>query len=167
MSEDIKDKVEVFPEYIYMTIPSDYVCIYHKLVMYMADFGKEIISDCTTTCKDNAKNLISCWNLFLSSFAAYNLNKKKEAQFYIDYIEKQLDLIYKGVSNKAVPVSLPVKITDDGRLQAIVSCDNGIRFYVDYESGNLYQEYLEEKGQDQKYHIASDDLIYENSNFNK
>ena len=86
MSEDIKDKVEVFPEYIYMTIPSDYVCIYHKLVMYMADFGKEIISDCTTTCKDNAKNLISCWNLFQSAVAAYNLNKKKEAQFYIDSI---------------------------------------------------------------------------------
>ena len=62
---------------------------------------------------------------------------------------------------------LKLNKTDDGRLQAIVSCDNGIRFYVDYESGNLYQEYLEEKGQDQKYHIASDDLIYENSNFNK
>lgn len=158
---------EIFPQYVYMTIPADYVCVYHKLIGYIADFGKDIIDDCTASCSNKGKNIISCWNLFQAAVASYNEGKIKQANFYIDYIEKQLDNIYKSFGGQHIPTSMPVKITDDGKLKAIVSCDNGVKFFVDVETGQLYQEYLNEQGKNQKYHITEDDLIYEKNNINK
>ena len=160
------NKIEVFPEYVYMTIPKDYVCVYHKLIMYIADFGKDIINDCNASCGSKGKSITSCWNLFQSAVACYNLGKTKEANFYIDYIEKQLKLVYQNVGGQTIPTSMPIKITDDGKLHAILSCDNGVHFKVDVETGNLYQEYLNEQGYKEKYDIVDNDLVYENKNLN-
>lgn len=160
------DNKEIFPEAIYMTIPTDYVCIYHKLVMLIADFGKDIIDDCTASCGNPGKHIISCWSLFQSAVANYNLGKKKEAEFFINYIEKQLELVYKGNGGQTIPTSIPVRITDDGRLKAVLSCNNGVHFVVDVETGKLYQEYIKEQNGEQNYYIKNDNLIYENKNLN-
>ena len=37
---------EVTPEYIYTTIPAEYVCVYHKILAMLADYGEEMLKDC-------------------------------------------------------------------------------------------------------------------------
>lgn len=154
----------ISPEYVYMTIPSDYVCVYHKLLVYIADFGKDIINDCSASCKGNGKNIINCWSLFQSAIACYNIGKVEESEFFIDYIEKQLENIYKGSDNKVYQSSTPISITPDGKLKTIVSCDKGVKFYVDENTGKLYQEYLEEAKDNKVYTIIDNDLTVVDDN---
>ena len=99
LADEHNDTVEIHPEYVYLTIPADYVCVYHKLLTYMADFGKTIVDDCNAICQGNSKNIITCWNLFQSAIACRTLGREKEAAFFIDYIKKQLNNIYKGTDN--------------------------------------------------------------------
>lgn len=143
--EDNESFIEINPEYVYLTIPSEYVCVYHKLLTYMADFGKTIVDDCSATCKGNGKNIMTCWNLFQSAIACKSLGKVKEANFFMEYIVKQLDLIYKGSNATQYTTTAVMPITDDGKLKAIVTCGTDIKFKVDVETGRLYQEYLNSK----------------------
>lgn len=152
-----KDLEEIQVEYVYLTIPSNYVCIYHKLVMMMSELGKDIIDDCTYTCKNKGKNIVNCWNLFQSAVAAYNIGKIKEADFYIKYIDQQLELIYNNKEH-IYPTTIPVKITPDGKLLATVSCCSSQRFYVDVETGKLYRNYNADK------ECNSGDYIINNNN---
>ena len=43
LNEEHKDHIKIFPEHLYLTIPANWVCTYHKLLIYMADFGKSIV----------------------------------------------------------------------------------------------------------------------------
>ena len=36
---DGTEQVEINPQYVYMTVPSKYVCVYHKLLVLMAQYG--------------------------------------------------------------------------------------------------------------------------------
>lgn len=146
-------------EYIYLTIPVEYTCVYHKLLVYMADFGKDIVDDCHAACKGSGKNILSCWNLFQSALACYALGKYKESSFFIDYINKQLDLIY-GASEIGVYTGvLPSEIDELGRLSTIVSCGDDYTFYVDIETGELFQEFYSEATPDKVYMINDNHLI--------
>lgn len=149
---------EINPEYVYLTIPADYVCVYHKLLTYMADFGKTIVDDCSAICKGNSKNIITCWNLFQSAIACRTLGRDKEAEFFIDYIEKQLELIYKGSNNEVYQTSFPVTIDDKGELKAVVTCGNNVKFEVDVETGELYQKWLDNKDNGKVYTIEDNNL---------
>ena len=126
-------------EYVYLTIPAEYVHIYHKLLVYVADFGKPIIDDCTASCKGNSKNIITCWNLFQSAIACRALGRLQEADFFIDYINKQINHIYRG-TDENVHVSPVIPVDDKGRLTAIVDCGVNSTFFVDINNGRLYQE---------------------------
>ena len=42
---------EIKPEVVYLTIPTKWVCVYHKLLSYLADFGKMMIDDCNAGCR--------------------------------------------------------------------------------------------------------------------
>ena len=139
---------EIHPEYVYLTIPSEYVCVYHKLLTYMADFGKSMIDDCTASCKGNGKNILTCWNLFQSAIACKALGRTKEADFFMEYIIKQLDLIYKGSDSDVYTTTAVMPITDDGKLKALVTCGTDIKFFVDAETGRLYTEYLASNAED-------------------
>lgn len=158
LADEDKEYVEIQPEYVYLTIPADWVCVYHRLLTYMADFGKTIVDDCSAMCKGNSKNIITCWNLFQSAIACRTLGREKEALFFIDYINKQLDIIYKGSGQTIYKSTVPLAVTEDGKLKAIVSCDNGTHFYVDTETGELYQEYLDESKNGKVYAVVDDDL---------
>lgn len=140
MSE-IEGYEEIRPEYVYLTIPAEYVCTYHKLLTYMADFGKDLINDCSAVCKGNNKSVITCWNMFQSAVACHSLGRTEEADLFIKYIDSQLAIIYGGNNETFATVG----ISDDGHLKAIVSCCDDIHFYVDAETGKLYQEYLNKK----------------------
>lgn len=137
MNEDL-NPIEV--EYAYLTIPARYVCVYHKLVSLIAEAGEQIINDCTYACKDKGKTINNCWSLFQSAIANYNIGEIKKAEFFIDYVNKQLELLYNGKEHY-YPSTIPVSITPDGKLKAIISCCSDQRFYVDTETGNLYRKH--------------------------
>lgn len=158
---DINDLQEINPEYVYLTIPTEYVCIYHKLLVYMADFGKTLIDDCNAVCKGNSKNIITCWNLFQSAVACHTLGDTKVANFFINYIKEQLELVYKGSGLTPHNSTVPLAISDDGKLKAIVSCDNVSKFYVDAKTGQLYQEYLDNKNNGKVYTIEENNLKFQ------
>lgn len=138
--------IEINPEYTYLTIPSQYVCTYHKLLIYLSDFGKKLLDDCSASCKGNNKTVIDCWNLFQSALACYTLGNTKQADLFIDYINKQLECIYRGEDEEPWSGTVYLPITPDGKLKALVSCSSlSTKFYVDAETGELYQHYLDSK----------------------
>lgn len=87
---------------VYLTIPGDYIGVYYKLLYLLAAIGKDIISDCNYVCHNNGNNVFTCWNVFQSAIAAYNLGNTKEANVLIDYVNGQLD-IYANNENIKVP----------------------------------------------------------------
>lgn len=158
-AKDVSDEeyVEIQPEYVYMTIPAEYICIYHKILTLFADFGVEMLDDCCSGCKNHNKKLLECFNMFNAAVAARKLGNKKLATNLIKYIEGQLDIIY----DKNTPCPGAVYPVDkDGHIKAIVSCEEYPRFFVSLEDGKLYAEYLE-KNSDAVYAIDNDNLIRE------
>ena len=141
----VKEKdslVEIQPKLLYLTIPADYVCTYHKLLVYLADFGKELLNDCSASCKGNNRTIIDCWNLFQSALACRALGQDKQAGLFINYIDKQLEQVYKGTDNKVFNGGNYYPITDDGKLKALCSCQGDAKFYVDVETGKMYQDFI-------------------------
>ena len=126
-------------EYVYLTIPAEYVHIYHKLLVYVADFGKSIVDDCTASCKGNGKNILTYWSLFQSAIACKALGRLEEADFFINYVNKQIDYLYKG-TDENVHVSPVIPVDCNGRLTSIVDCRANSTFFVDINDGRLYQE---------------------------
>ena len=135
--------VEINPEYAYLVIPTKYICTYHKILIYLADFGKRLLDDCSASCKGNNKTIVDCWNLFQSALACYTLGHYKQADLFIDYINKQLECIYRGENDDVWSGTIYLPITPDGKLKALVSCVPDSKFYVDPETAILYQHYLD------------------------
>lgn len=147
-------------QYVYLTIPAEWVCIYHKLLVYLADFGEQSIKDCKAVCEGSNINIIQCWNIFQSALACYTLGQFDKANLFIKYIEAQLDLNYKGTDKEVYCGEVMLPITEDGHLKSVVSCiNNEISFVVDEETGHLYQKYLEDKYPDKTFVIENDHLI--------
>lgn len=160
---DDKEKlIEIQPEFLYLTIPADYICTYHKLLVYLADFGKKLLDDCSAVCKGNNKTVIDCWNLFQSALACKSLGQDKQASLFIDYINKQLEQVYRGTDEKVFNGGNYYPITPDGKLKALCSCQGEAKFMTDVETGQMYQEYLDNKDESATFTIEDNDLIVEN-----
>lgn len=158
------DEIEINVEYVYLTIPQEYVCIYHKLLVYLADFGEAAIKDCKAACEGTNLYIIQCWNMFQSALACYHLGLLDKAELFIKYIKAQLDLIYKGTDKEVYCDSGVMPINEDGKIRARVSCLNDtVRFYVDAETGKLYEKYLAEKELSTVYSIENNHLIETNN----
>lgn len=153
---------EVTPEYVYMMIPFDWVCLYHKLLGYLADFGEAALKDCKAVCQGPNLYVIQCWNMFQSAVACINLGKTKQAELLIKYIEAQLESVYKSSYKTVYSGGGEVFVTEDGRLKARVSCGSGedYEFFVNVEDGNLYEKYNEETKKT-FFHLEDGDLISE------
>lgn len=159
--KDESDLIEIEPEYVYLTIPKDYVCTYHKLLVLLADFGITNINACNNTCC-KTKNIINCWNLFQSALACYTLGRIEDSKYIINYVNNQLSTIFISEDyefDETVGNSLP--ITPDGKVKAMVSCSNEPKFYVDNETGELFTEYQNNKDNNKVYCIENDNLITE------
>lgn len=150
------NNVIINPQYVYLTIPSEYVCLYHRLLIYMADFGKEIIDDCNIICNGGNKSIINCWNLFQSAIACKELGKDKEAEFFINYIELQLKNIYHDNRKDEYTSVFPVTIDKDGFLKAQVTCGNDVIFTVNEKTGELYEHSI---NNNKIYNIVDNNLI--------
>lgn len=146
-TEDELTELEANPQFVYMMIPSEYVCVYHKLLVYLSDFGKELLGDCSAACRGSNKTVIDCWNVFQSAVACYNLGKFNEANTYIKYINAQLDLIYRGTGHEVYSDNFVAPIDKEGHIKALVSCGQQTKFYVDMENGKLLEQYQDEERQ--------------------
>lgn len=147
--------VKDIEEYIYLKIPEDYICIYNKLLIYLAKFGKELLDDCSSTCKTKNKTILDCWAMFQSAIANRALGNCKEANFLINYIDKQLSNIYKidGIPNIAI---IYYEIDEKGYLKSTIDCETKIKFIVDDETGYLQQWIYNDK--------TGNEFIIDNSN---
>ena len=141
-----------------MVIPAKYVCTYHKLLVMLADVGIEMLNDCTANCKGNNKNIITCWNMFQTACAAYQINKTKEADTIIKYIDAQIKLIYNGTGKETIIGNITLPISEDGILKAIISCGGETpKFEVDEETGQLLQANTSSNNYDEVYALGEDD----------
>ena len=132
----MSNRKEVTPEYIYLTIPAEYVCVYHRIMAMLADYGEEMLKDCKATCTDKNSGVIECFNMFNAAVAARKLGKDKLAETLIKYIKAKINQMYRGVDNST---SFVFPVDENGQLKAFVSCNERPMFYINPEDGELYE----------------------------
>lgn len=91
--------------YIHISIPTDYIELYKRIAILLADYGEEMLKDCKAQCKDRNAGIIECYNMFNAAIAAYELGKYKLANTLVKYIGAKLNEIYKqhGVPIPIIP----------------------------------------------------------------
>lgn len=141
-----QDSIEINPEYIYMTIPADYVCTYHKILILLAEYGVDMLNDCQAGCSNQNKSIINCFNMFNAAVAARKLGQDKTAETIMKYVNGQLNIIhnYNDINTKIV-----FPVDENGYLKAIVSCGENPTFTIDPETGLLWEK-----------SIANDNEVY-------
>ena len=128
--------VTVNPEYVYITIPAEYICIYHKILVLFANYGFEELRECCASCKDNNSSAISILNMFNAAVAAKKLKQDKLADTIMVYIKAKLSILNRGKDVK-LPVTI-YPIDEKGEIHAIVSCTDLPKFEVDINTGILF-----------------------------
>lgn len=128
--------IEVQPEYVYTTIPREYVDVYHRILAMMADYGEDMLKDCKASCTERNSGVIECFNMFNSAVAARKLGNTKLAETLIKYVRAKIEMIYKGKDN-ATGFIYP--LDEYGEIKAIVSSGDPIRFEIDADKGELYK----------------------------
>lgn len=132
-----QDSIEINPEYIYMTIPADYVCTYHKILILLAEYGVDMLNDCQAGCSNQNKSIINCFNMFNAAVAARKLGQDKTAETIMKYVNGQLNIIhnYNDINTKIV-----FPVDENGYLKAIVSCGENPTFTIDPQTGLLWEK---------------------------
>lgn len=160
--------------YTYLAIPEEWLCLYHKLLHYLADFGENALRDCETSCSGRNKNILKCWGMFQSAIAAKSLGKDKLANTLIKYVDAQLELIYKGEDKNIFNGGFILPIDENGYVKGLNSCANTITFYVHgpleklvvtdnitFEPGVLYARIGNGQSEKRNFYIEENDLIVE------
>lgn len=140
-------------EYVYVTIPAEYICVYHRILAMMADYGEEMLKDCKATCTDKNSGVIECFNMFNSAVAARKLGKDKLAEVIIKYVKTKINSIYKGRDNST---SFVFPVDETGHLKAIVSCGERPKFEINPDDGELY-EHKFDNGFDEHFRLGVED----------
>ena len=138
---------EINPEYVYITIPAEYVCVYHRILAMLSDYGEEMLKDCKANCTDKNSGVIECFNMFNAAVAARHLGQDKKAELIINYIKAKINQIYKGKDNST---GFVFPIDENGVLKAFVSCNDRPRFFI--EDDDLYK-LPQDLGFDEKYSL--------------
>lgn len=152
--------VEIEPEYIYVTIPAEYICVYHRILAMMADYGEDMLKDCKASCTDRNSNTIECFNMFNAAVAAKKLgagdpeNKySKLAATLIKYIKAKINQIYQGKDNST---SFVFPVDETGHLKAFVSCGERPKFEINADDGKLYKHKFD-NGFDEHFRLGPED----------
>lgn len=132
----MSELVQIEPEYIYVTVPAEYICIYHRILAMLADYGEDMLKDCKASCTDRNSNVIECFNMFNAAVAARKLGKDKLAETLIKYIKAKINQMYRGVDNST---SFVFPVDENGQLKAFVSCNERPMFYINPEDMELYE----------------------------
>ena len=144
-------------EYIYVTIPAEYICVYHRILAMMADYGEDMLKDCKASCTDKNSGVIECFNMFNSAVAARKLGKEKLASVIITYIKAKINQIYKDKDNST---SFVFPVDETGQLKAFVSCGERPKFEINADDGELYEHKLH-NGFDEHFRLGVEDGIEE------
>ena len=126
----MSNRKEITPEYIYITIPAEYVCVYHRILAMLADYGEDMLKDCKASCSDRNSGVIECFNMFNAAVAARHIGQTKKAELIINYIKAKINQIYKGKYNFT---GFVFPVDENGILKAFVSCNDRPRFWIDDE----------------------------------
>lgn len=140
-------------EYVYVTIPAEYICVYHRILAMMADYGEDMLKDCKASCKDRNSGVIECFNMFNAAVAAKKLGKDKLAEVIIKYIKTKINQIYKDIDNST---SFVFPVDENGQLKAFVSCGERPRFEINPDDGELYEHKLG-NGFDEHFRLGPED----------
>ena len=132
----MSELIQVEPEYVYVTIPAEYICVYHRILAMLVDYGEDMLKDCKASCTDRNSNVIDCFNMFNAAVAARKLGKDKLAETLIKYIKAKINQMYRGVDNST---SFVFPVDENGQLKAFVSCNERPMFYINPEDGELYE----------------------------
>ena len=81
-------------EYIYATIPKNWIGICQNIYYIFSEYGLDAIKDCKVNCDKRTAHFIDCYNMFNSAVAALNSGREREANFIINYLKEQLKLYY-------------------------------------------------------------------------
>ena len=128
--------IQIEPEYVYVTIPAEYICVYHRILAMLADYGEDMLKNCKASCTDRNSDVIDCFNMFNAAVAARKLGKDKLAETLIKYIKAKINQMYRGVDNST---SFVFPVDENGQLKAFVSCNERPMFYINPEDGELYE----------------------------
>ena len=135
-------------DFIYLTIPTEYVVVYRRLMQCILEAGIDILQQCDCNCKNNrTRILFDCWCAFQSAIAAKKLGQEKEANIIIKYILANIDLICSCKEDEDIEdicncQILPIDVSK-GILEVISDCEkcNIPTFYINANTGELYSEY--------------------------
>ena len=153
---------QIEPEYVYVTIPAEYICVYHRILAMMADYGEEMLKDCKANCTDRNSGVIECFNMFNSAVAARKLGKDKLASVIITYVKAKINQIYKGKDNST---SFVFPVDETGQLKAFVSCGERPKFEINPDDMNLY-EHKFNNGFDEHFKLGPEDESKDIENIN-
>ena len=132
----MSELIQVEPEYVYVTIPAEYICVYHRILAMLANYGEDMLKDCKASCTDRNSNVIDCFNMFNAAVAARKLGKDKLAETLIKYIKAKINQMCRGIDNST---SFVFPVDENGQLKAFVSCNERPMFYINPEDGELYE----------------------------
>ena len=132
----MSELIQIEPEYVYVTIPAEYICVYHRILAMLADYGEDMLKNCKASCTDRNSDVIDCFNMFNAAVAARKLGKDKLAETLIKYIKAKINQMYRGVDNST---SFVFPVDENGQLKAFVSCNERPMFYINPEDGELYE----------------------------
>lgn len=144
---------KIEPEYVYVTIPAEYICVYHRILAMLADYGEDMLKDCKASCTDRNSGVIECFNMFNAAVACHKLGKKSEATTIIKYIKAKINQIYKGIDNST---SFVFPVDETGNLKAFVSCGERPKFEINPDDMNLY-EHKFNNGFDEHFRLGPED----------
>lgn len=132
----MRKSIQVEPEYVYVTIPAEYICVYHRILTMLADYGEDMLKNCKASCTDRNSDVIDCFNMFNAAVAARKLGRDKLAETLIKYIKAKINQMCRGVDNST---SFVFPVDENGQLKAFVSCNERPMFYINPEDGELYE----------------------------
>ena len=142
-------------EYVYVTIPAEYICVYHRILAMLADYGVEMLKNCKAACTDRNSGVIECFNMFNAAVAARKLNNTSLANTLIKYVKAKINQIYKGKDNST---SFVFPVDENGEIKAFVSCNDTPMFAINPEDGDLY-EHKFHNGFDEHYALGAEDGV--------
>lgn len=154
----MSQQIEFTKEYIYVTIPTEYVCLHHKILVMLADYGEDMLKDCKAACKDRNSTVIDCFNMFNAAVAARKLGKDKLAETIFKYVEAKVKQIYKGEDNAN---GLVYPIDDQGYIKALVTCGEHPILHINSDNGELVETFYEEveNNMSEDFYVDDENLL--------
>lgn len=129
-------------QFVYVTIPKEYICVYHKILVMLADYGIDMLKDCKASCTERNSGVIECFNMFNAAVAAYKLGKDTLANTLITYVKAKIEQIYKGT----VDTTFVFPLDENGDIRSFITCEDTAKFFIDPTNNELFANTFKDNG---------------------